>query len=177
MGSLIALETASRLAERAERLVMIGTAYPMAVSPALFDAARSDVFAAIDSVNAFSHSTWAGKPSYPGPGSWLPGSNRALMRRMQGARPGDNLFLNDFEVCNRYAGGLDAASRIACPVTFILGARDQMTQPKQTASIADALHADVVTLPAGHALMTEVPDALLAAVRAALPDASLSPAT
>ena len=172
MGSLIALEAASRAPGQAHRLVMIGTAYPMAVSPALLDAARNDAFAAIDSVNAFSHSTLAGKPSYPGPGTWLHGAGRALMRRMQGARPGRNLFVDDFEACDRYAGGLDAASRIACPVTLVLGARDQMTGPTQAASIATALRARVVTLAAGHALMSEAPDALLAAVRAAIGPAS-----
>ena len=170
MGSLAALEAASRVPERAERLVMIGTAYPMAVSPALFDAARSDAFAAIDSVNAFSHSTMAGKPSYPGPGMWLHGASRALMRRMQQGQPASNLFLNDFEVCNRYGNGLVAASRVACSATLVLGARDQMTGPAQTRSIADALGARIVTLTAGHALMYEVPDALLAALRTAIVD-------
>jgi pimeloyl-ACP methyl ester carboxylesterase len=34
-GSLIALEAASRLKERATHLVLVGTAYPMKVSPAL----------------------------------------------------------------------------------------------------------------------------------------------
>jgi pimeloyl-ACP methyl ester carboxylesterase len=168
MGSLVTLEAAARAPERAAHLVMIGTAYPMAVSPALFEAARDDAFAAIDSVNAFSHSTMAGKPSYPGPGMWLHGSNRALMRRMQAGLPASNLFVDDFTVCHRYANGLVAASQVTCPATLVLGARDQMTGPKQTTSIAEALHARVATLPAGHALMTEAPDAVLAAVRAAL---------
>ena len=83
MGSLIALEAAGRAPARATRLVMIGTAYPMEVSPALLEGARADVAAAIDSVNAFSHSNLAAKPSHPGPGTWLHGANRALMRRVQ----------------------------------------------------------------------------------------------
>jgi pimeloyl-ACP methyl ester carboxylesterase len=170
MGSLIALEAAAQAPERAELLVMIGTAYPMTVSPALLASARDDPFAAIDSVNAFSHSTLAGKPSYPGPGMWLHGANRALMRRVQSAGRGRNTFLGDFEACNRYAGGLAAASRVTCPTTLILGERDQMTGPKQAAAIAAALRARTVTLAAGHALMTEAPDALLAALRGALGD-------
>ena len=71
----------ARAGARVARLVMVATAYPMAVSPALLDAARDDPLAAIDSVNAFSHSTLAAKPSYPGPGTWLHGANRVLMRR------------------------------------------------------------------------------------------------
>ena len=168
MGSLIALDAAAQAPARARRLVMIGTAYPMTVSPALLEGARSEAFAAIDSVNAFSHSTLAGKPSYPGPGSWLHGANRALMRRLQTQQRDANLFLTDFEVCNRYANGLGAAARVACPATLILGSRDEMTRPRQAAELAAALRAQTVTLDAGHALMTEVPELLLRAVREAL---------
>ncbi len=168
MGSLIALEAAARAPARASRLVMVGTAYPMAVSQALLDAGEQDPYAAIDSVNSLSHSTLAGKPAYPGPGSWLHGGNRMLMRRLQAAQGETNLFVNDFRVCDRYRGGLEAAARITCPTTLVLGTRDQMTGPKQTAAIAAALRASIVSLPAGHALMTEQPEALLAAVRGAL---------
>jgi len=167
MGSLIALEVAAQAPERVSRLVMIATAYPMAVSKALFDAAERDPHVAIDSVNAFSHSTLAGKPSHPGPGSWLHGGNRALMRRMQAGAEG-NLFLDDFRVCDRYRGGLEAAARVACPATLILGESDQMTSPKQTADLAAALRADVKRLPSGHAVMTEAPELVLAALRQAL---------
>jgi pimeloyl-ACP methyl ester carboxylesterase len=168
MGSLIALESVARAPARARRLVMVGTAYPMAVSQALLDAGAQDPYAAIDNVNALSHSTLAGKPAYPGPGAWLHGANRALMRRLQAAQGETNLFLNDFRVCDVYRGGMAAAARVACPTTLVLGARDQMTGPKQTVAIAAALRARIVSLPGGHALMTEQPDALLAAVREAI---------
>ena len=167
MGSLIALETAARAPHRATQLVMIATAYPMAVSKALFDAAERDPHAAIDSVNAFSHSTIAAKPSYPGPGSWLHGGNRALMRRLQAGAAG-NLFLDDFRVCDRYRGGLEAAARVTSPATLILGENDQMTSPKQTADLAAALRAEVNRLPAGHNVMSEAPELVLAALRQAL---------
>ena len=172
MGSLIALEAAARAPARVRRLVLVGTAYPMAVSPALIESARHDPLAAIDSVNAWSHSSMAGKPSHPGPGTWLHGANRSLMRHVQAGQTATNLFLDDFEVCNRYANGLEAAAHVSCPAMLVLGERDQMTQPKQTKELAAALGAATVLLPTGHALMTEAPDALLAALRAAL----LSPA-
>lgn len=169
MGSLIALEAAARTPERVTRLVMIGTAYPMKVSQALFDAARDDPLRAIHMVTAFSFSSIASKPSYPGPGTWQHGAGRALMRRVQeGAAAGENLFLHDFGVCDRYANGLEAAARVRCPVTFLLGEKDQMTSPKVTRELAGALKARVVTLPGGHSLMQEVPDEVLAALREAL---------
>ncbi len=169
MGSLIALEVAARAPQRARRLVMVGTAYPMKVSDALLSTARDAPLKAIEMVNSFSISSLATKPSYPGPGMWLHGANRALMRRTLRGCPGLNLFEHDFSVCNRYDGGLAAAAKVSCPAHFILGANDQMTPPKATREIAAALKANVVTIPAsGHSMMVEQPDAFLAALRRAL---------
>lgn len=169
MGSLIALEAAAR-DDRSliRRLVLIATAYPMKVSQALQDTARDQPMVAIDQVNAFSHSGIGAKPSFPGPGSWLHGGNRALMRRVQRAQMQTNLFLHDFGVCDSYAGGLEAAARIRCPATFVLGSRDQMTPPRNAQALAAACRAVVEPIDAGHALMTEDPDAVLAALRKAL---------
>lgn len=168
MGSLIALEAAARAPARVSRLVMIGTAYPMKVSDALLSTSRDDPLRAIDMVNAFSHSGFAAKPSYPGPGSWLHGADRALMRRVQAGQAAVNLFHHDFGVCNAYAGGIEAAGQVPCPSHLILGERDQMTTPKQAREIAQALKAQVHTVPAGHTLMAEAPEATLAALRLAL---------
>jgi len=168
MGSLIALEAAGQSPERATHLVMIGTAYPMKVSDALLATAAESPLRAMAMVNAWSISTIATKPGFPGPGNWLHGGGMALMRRVQAAAPGLNLFHHDFEICNRYAGGMAAAARVSCPATLILGQFDQMTPPRATREIAAALKARVVTVPSGHHQLAEAPDATLAAVRAAL---------
>ncbi len=165
MGSLIALEAAARLGEAASHLLMVGTAYPMKVSAALLETSARDPLKAIDMVNAFSISSLASKPSAPAPGFWLHGGNRALMRRVQAdhaaRQAGANLFFHDFSVCNAYARGMEAAAAVQCPVMLLLGERDQMTSPKGTAELARALRADVRTVPAGHTLMLEAPDAVL----------------
>ena len=171
LGSLIALQAAADQPGRATQLVMIGTAVPMPVGEALLRIAREEPLKAIDMVNAFSISSLASKPGFPGPGNWLHGANRALMRRTLAQaqqRLGINLFEHDFSMCNRYLGGLDAAARVLCPSTLVLGARDQMTLPKGAGAVAAALKAHVVSLPSGHHLMAEVPDAVLAAMRGAL---------
>jgi pimeloyl-ACP methyl ester carboxylesterase len=168
MGSLIALEAAARAPGRADGLVMIGTAYPMKVSDALLATARDDPARAIAMVNAFSHSGLASKPSYPGPGSWLRGASSALMHRMQDAADG-NLFEHDFRVCDAYAGGMEAARRVACPARLIVGTRDAMTPAKASQELAAALRAAVSRIASGHALMQEAPDAVLNAVRQAVP--------
>jgi pimeloyl-ACP methyl ester carboxylesterase len=171
MGSLIALEAASRAPERASGLVMVGTAYPMKVSDALLDTARDDPARAIAMVNAFSHSGIASKPSYPGPGAWLQGGASALMHRMQGlaarANAG-NLFEHDFRVCDAYANGLEAAARVTCPAHLIVGTRDVMTPARATKELADVLRASVSRIVSGHALMQEAPDAVLNAMRRAI---------
>jgi pimeloyl-ACP methyl ester carboxylesterase len=164
MGSLIALEAAARLGERATHLVMVGTAFPMKVSPALIDTAQEAPLKAIDMVNAFSHSTFAAKPSSPGPGFWLHGGNRALMRRLQAAyaaKGHGNLFHQDFLACDGYARGLEAAGEVRCPTRLILGTADQMTPPRSAEALAAALKADKLLLPAGHSLMGEAPDGVL----------------
>jgi pimeloyl-ACP methyl ester carboxylesterase len=168
MGSLAALEAAGRAPERVTRLVMMGTAYPMKVSEALLATALADPLRAIDMVNAWSHASHAAKPSFPGPGMWLHGSNRALMRRMQAGCASMNLFHHEFSTCDRYRGGEAAAARVACPVHFVLGDADQMTMPKAARDMAAALRARVHGVESGHNLMTEAPDATLAALRAAL---------
>jgi pimeloyl-ACP methyl ester carboxylesterase len=168
MGSLVALEAA----ERASKLVMVGTAYPMKVSEALLTTARDQPEAAMAMVTAFSHSLASAKPSYPGPGAWLRGGSMALMRRLQSCQTAVNLFENDFQVCDRYAGGEAAAARVACPVHFILGALDQMTSPKQNAVLGGLLKPSIQRLPAGHALMAEAPDEMLAALKTALQPSS-----
>ena len=167
MGSLIGLEVAARAPQRVSALAMIATAYPMKVSDALLETARAQALRAVDMVNVFSHGSIANKPSFPGPGMWLHGGNRALMRRMlsgAGEHDGMNLFERDFRVCNDYANGMQAAAQVRCPVTLVLGERDQMTSPKATREITSALGAKIVTLPAGHSLMTEAPDGVLNAM-------------
>ena len=167
-GSLVALEAAARGAGRATRLVLLATAYPMKVTEALLANGRDTPLDAIDLMNVYSHSTIAAKPAHPGPGAWLHGGNRALMRRQQALQKNTNLFVHDFSLCDRYANGLQAAAQVRCPVTVVLGERDQMNSPRSARELAAALKARVVMLPAGHSLMQELPDAVLNELRTAL---------
>jgi pimeloyl-ACP methyl ester carboxylesterase len=167
-GSLVALEAAARAPDRATRLVLLATAYPMKVTEALLASARDTPLDAIHLMNVYSHSTIAAKPAHPGPGAWLHGGNQALMRRQQALQKGTNLFVNDFSLCDRYANGLQAAAQVRCPVTVVLGERDQMNAPRAALELTKALRARVVMLPGGHALMQEMPDAVLNELRTAL---------
>ena len=165
-GSLIALEAAARAPARVSHLVLAGTAFPMKVSVALLEGSLTDAHKAIDMVNIFSHSMLAPPPSALGPGTWLYGGSRALMRRVQASNSTTNLFHAAFKACDSYAGGLEAMAAVTAPVLFVLGRQDQMTPPKAAqALVAKADSAQVVVVDAGHQMMTEAPDAVLAAIR------------
>ena len=164
MGSLVALEAAQRAPQLVAGLAMLGSTYPMKVSDALLETARSDEGAAIDMVNIWSHSSIAHKPSCPGPGFSVMGGARRLMQRMSARNP-DHLFYTDFSACNSYANGEAAAAAVRCPVLFVFGTKDMMTPPRSTKLLTGALaHGKIVSVEAGHQMMAEAPDAVLDAL-------------
>jgi len=162
MGSLVALEIAGTQPARVAKIALIGTANPMRVSEELLNATRDDEALAQDMVNIWSHSTYAAKPSNPGPGFWIVGENLRLMQRI---RPG--VMHTDFVACNVYAQGSKRAAAVTCPALLVLGADDLMAHPKG----ARGLQADiagqrtVLVKSCGHALMAEQPDAVLDALK------------
>ncbi len=169
-GSLIALEAAARLQGRVSHLALVGTAYPMKVSPALIEASLNDPVKAMTMVNVFSRSTLAPPPSALGPGTWVYGAGMALGRRVLASNTHVNVFNRGFVACDTYVGGEEAMGKVTCPVLFLLGEIDQMTPPKATQgliklaqSVGKTLH--MVKVPVGHNQMTEAPDATLVALR------------
>jgi pimeloyl-ACP methyl ester carboxylesterase len=169
-GSLIALHTAAQAPQRVSHLAMVGTAFPMRVSPALLDSALNQPDQAIAMVNTFSHSTLAPPPSALGPGTWLYGGSAALMRRVLASNTAENVFHTGFVACDAYADGEADMAQVRCPLLLVLGERDQMTPPKAAQSLVKAAKAagispQVAVLPAGHSLMTEDPEGTLAALK------------
>ncbi|CAA9431754.1 MAG: Probable hydrolase protein (EC [uncultured Ramlibacter sp.] len=165
-GALIALEAAARAPDRITRVALLGVASPMKVSPALLEGAQNDPMKAIAMVNVFSHSMLAPPPSSLGPGTWLYGGGRALMRRVLASNSKVNVFHRGFVACDSYRGGEEAIGKLRCPVLFVLGQQDSMTPPKTAQPLqAKALDAKTVLVEAGHQMMTEAPDAVLAALK------------
>ncbi len=162
MGSLVALEIHAMAPARVNKLALLGTAFPMKVSELLLTAARDDEPRAIDMVSLWSHFGMAAKPSFPGPGFYLPNINRRLAQRISKINPAQ-VYFTDFSACNNYTRGLLAAQEVRCPTLFICGMQDMMTTPRAAASLIAAIaHAQVLRLPAcGHAMMAEKPDAVL----------------
>ena len=86
-------------------------------------------------------------------------------RVLEKCRPG--VLFNDLSACNAYQGALAAAAGITVPATLILGERDMMTPAKAGKALAAAIpNARTIVLSgAGHMMMVERPDELLAALR------------
>ena len=168
-GSLIALEAAAKLQQRVTHLILVGTAFPMKVSPALLDASLNDPMAALKMINVFSRSTLSAPPSALGPGTWVYGASMALGRRVLASNTQVNVFHRGFKACDDYANGENAIAKITCPVLFLLGAQDQMTQAKAAELLIDKATSSgkkiqLVSLPVGHHQMTEAPEQTLLAI-------------
>jgi pimeloyl-ACP methyl ester carboxylesterase len=162
MGSLVALETAARHPEKVSALSLIGTAATMAVGPDLLKAAEANDHAAIDMVTIWGLGSQAELGGSLAPGLWM---HSGAERVLEQCRPG--VLFNDLSACNAYQNALAAAAKVAVPVTLILGERDMMTPARSGKALAAALanSRTVVLSGAGHMMMAERPDQLLAALQ------------
>lgn len=162
MGSLIALETAARHPAKVSGLGLIGTAATMAVGPDLLKAAEANDRAAIDMVSIWGLGFQAELGGSLAPGLWM---HSGAQRVLEQCRPG--VLFNDLSACNSYQNALAAAAQITVPATVIVGERDMMTPAKAGKALAAALpnSRTVVLRGAGHMMMVEQPDQLLAALQ------------
>src|ERR1700710_1988758 len=162
MGSLIALETAARHPARVTALALIATAATMTVGPDLLKAAEANDHSAVDMVSIWGLGASAELGGSLAPGLWM---HSGAQRVLEQGRPG--VLFNDLSACNSYQNALAAAAQITVPATFILGERDMMTPAKAGKTLAAALpnSRTVVLRGAGHMMMVEQPDELLAALQ------------
>jgi pimeloyl-ACP methyl ester carboxylesterase len=162
MGSLIALETAARHPAKVSALSLIGTADTMMVGPDLLKAAEANDHAAIDMVSIWGLGFSAELGGSLAPGLWMHfGAERVLEQCKRG------VLFSDLSACNAYQGALAAAAKVTVPATLILGERDMMTPARAGKALAAALpnSRTVVLSGAGHMMMAERPDELLAALQ------------
>jgi pimeloyl-ACP methyl ester carboxylesterase len=162
MGSLVALETAARHPAKVSALTLIATSARMAVGPDLLKAAEDNNHDAVDMVSIWGLGFAAGLGGSLAPGLWMHGGAQRLL---EASRSG--VLYADLAACNAYDGALAAAAKVKVPATVVIGERDLMTPAKAGKALAAAL-ADcrTVTLAgAGHMMMAERPDEVLAAMR------------
>lgn len=158
MGSLIALDCASRYPERVRKLVLVGTAVPMPVTDHLLNAAKDNVSEAIEMLTAWGHSPGAHFGGNETPGMWMIGG---LIRLFE--RGGAGVLHNDLLACNNYVDGMTAARSVKCPTMLILGQHDMLTPARVAKTLAAEIENSetVVLEKTGHTIMSEKPDALL----------------
>jgi pimeloyl-ACP methyl ester carboxylesterase len=157
MGGLVALDTARRFPARVSKLAIVGAAMPMAVGPAFLAAAQDDAPEGLDMEAVWGHARSAVLATSAVPGTYLLGSSRRLNGR---ARNG--VLHTDLAACNAYRAELAALS---IPTLVVAGRKDQMTPFKAGRAVAEGLGAKLVTLDAGHSMMSEAPRELLVALR------------
>jgi pimeloyl-ACP methyl ester carboxylesterase len=162
MGSLIALETAARHPAKVSAIGLIGTAATMTVGPDLLKAAEANDHAAVDMVSIWGLGFQAELGGSLAPGLWM---HSGAQRVLEQCRPG--VLFNDLSACNAYQNALAAAAQITVPTPLVLGERDMMTPAKAGKALAAALpnSRTVVLRGAGHMMMAERPDELLAALQ------------
>src|SRR6185503_2510274 len=155
-------ETSARHPDKVSGLSLIGTAATMTVGPDLLKAAEFNNPDAIDMVSIWGLGFKAELGGSLAPGLW---THQGAQRVLQQTRPG--VLYNDLNACNAYQNALAAAAQVKVPATFILGERDMMTPAKAGKTLAAATpNSRTVVVPgAGHMIMAEAPDELLAALQ------------
>jgi pimeloyl-ACP methyl ester carboxylesterase len=161
MGAAAALEAASLLADRIDRLALLGASETIPVHPALLKAAEANDPGAYDMMTAWGHGASAKMGRNKVPGMWMLGGARALLAR---SKPG--VLHAGLKACDDWQTGAVAAGRIACPTVVVCGTQDVMTPMKKgralAARIADCKQVEI--RDCGHMMMQEAPDASLDAL-------------
>ena len=159
MGSLIALHAAGQRPGQLRGLALLGTAFPMRVSPRLLAQAEQAPEEAIDNVVRWSYAQ--AEPLTPAPGFQSPRAYRELLLRQQAHWAEGSVLATDLTACDRYSDGEAAARSWGGPTLFVLGERDRMTPPTLADDLCAALpHHRTVLLDCGHNLMAEAPHAV-----------------
>jgi pimeloyl-ACP methyl ester carboxylesterase len=163
MGALVCLVQAARRPKRTERLVLLGAAARMPVHPDLLAAAADDRARADALIAAWGHGRAGHVGGNPLPGGWRLGLALQVLAK---AAPG--VLRDDLAACAAYDG--DDGERVRCPTLVLCGSEDRMTPARKGGELAALIPgAETRTLPSGHMLMTEAPEATLDALLGFLP--------
>lgn len=162
MGSLIALDLASRHPDRTERLILTGVAEAMPVHPDLLAAAQADDPLAPELIVFWGLGEKARAGGHPLPGLWVHGASEVLLKNAK-----SGVLANDLAACDGYGDAKERAAKIACPAFFVLGRDDKMSPVKSGQRLAGVIgNAQVDILEkCGHMMMIERPNEMYHALR------------
>jgi len=158
MGSLVALDAASRHPERVRSIALVSVSVPLAVSEPLMNSADAHSHDAVDMMTYWSHSKAGQIGGSPTPGMWMVGASLRLLEQA-----GSEAINTDLQACDEYTSGIDRAAEIECPALLLLGEKDQMTPVRMAQSLKRTIpdHDTIVFEGAGHALLAERSDPVL----------------
>ena len=131
MGSLIALDAASRYPSRISQLALIGTSLPMPVSDVLMEAALNRPGEAMDMLNIWGHAPqlkW-GRNATPGTSTMVAGA-RLLAQSKPGA------MAKDLAACRAFEMDDAILAAIASPTLIVAGINDLLTPAKAAKALA-----------------------------------------
>ena len=162
LGSLIALDCATRHGSRVSQLALIGTSAPMPVADTLLDAAHNRPAEAFDMLNIWGHAPqlkWGKNPT-PGTSSMM-----AYKRLLEQSRPG--VLATDLAACHAFLPDDKLFAGINVPALVIAGTRDMMTPVKSSQALAARIASCRMTIleDVGHAMMQEAPGKTLDALK------------
>ncbi len=156
MGALVVLACAARKPKRVSQIALLGGAPAMPVHPALLEAAGQTKSLAPRMICDWGFGPAGHFGGHRSPGSWMLGHALTLLGRSAGPR-----LHTDMAACNAYAGGLDAAAKVACPALVVAAELDRMTPARQGEKLAAAIRdSRFIRLDGcGHMMIIEQPDA------------------
>jgi pimeloyl-ACP methyl ester carboxylesterase len=154
-GCLVALEFASRYADRLRSVSFIASGLATPVNEVLLNAAQNDPDAAIAMMLGWGFGSAGHMHQGPIPGNSMVAGGRKVMR----ANAPDGLA-TDLRACNDYSNGEAAAEKTSGPIQVIVAGKDRMAPGKATAELIEHLADPEVTLipDSGHMVPQEVPD-------------------
>lgn len=154
-GGLIALEVASRAAERVSKLVLIACAAAIPVNDYLVSSSEHKLDKAIAMMTGWGHGARAHKHENSQPGFSHLGYGRQLMAANE-----KSALHADLTACNLYQGGMQAAASLTMPVLVLLAGSDKMTPVKFGLKMAEAIPNKrlIVIEKAAHMLPAEHPE-------------------
>ena len=158
MGALVALECAARFSEIVSSICLIGSAAKMPVHPVLLDASLKGDLLAFDLVTSWEHGPTGHFGNPPVPGMSLLGGAQSLLNSSPNGALGVDLV-----ACNNYDNGMNAASKISCPVLCLSGSQDKMSPSFEGKKLAETIpdakfH---IIKDCGHMVMLEKADECL----------------
>ena len=152
MGGAIALDAALRHAGRVAGLGLVATGARLRVAPAILDGILEDPEAAVRLICDFAF----GPETSP--------DMVRMGRRQMGAIPPDVIH-GDFVACDAFSM-MDRLGEIAAPAFVLCGTQDHLTPSKYSVYLRDRIARSVLHLVegAGHMVMVERPEAVVAAL-------------